>query len=95
MLILFFVLLIIVLAGFVLTGRKIRKMKKEHRKMVEHLHLTVVEMAGKQLDLSDKVQSADVFTAHNRQKMQILNSAVFDLCDLLINTSGKQSIKEK
>lgn len=95
MLILFFVLLIIVLSGFVLTGRKILKMKKEHRKMVEHLHLTVVEMAEKQLDLSDKVLSADLFKTNNHQKMQELNSEVFELCDLLIKSSGKQSISEK
>jgi len=95
MLILFFVLLIIVLSGFVLTGRKIRKMKKEHRKMVEHLHLTVVEMAEKQLDLSDKVLSTDLFKTNNRQKMQELNREVFELCDLLIKSSGKQSISEK
>ncbi len=91
MLIIFLVLLMIVLTGFVLTGRKIRKMKKEHHKMVEHLHLTVVELAGKQSDLSDKVQSVDVFKANSRQKMQELNSAVFELCDLLIKTSRKQS----
>jgi ribosomal protein L9 len=95
MLILFFILLFIVFGGLILTGQKIREMKKEHRKTVEHLHLTVVELAGKQLDLSDKVQSADVFKANSRQKMQKLNSAVFDLCDLLINTTGKHSIEEK
>ncbi len=91
MLILFFVLLMIVLGGFVLTGRKIRQMKKEHHKMVEHLHLTVVELTEKQLDLSDKVQSADVFKANSRQKIQKLNSAVFDFFHLLIISTGKQS----
>ena len=95
MLILSIVLLVIVLGGFVLTGRKIRKMEKEHRKMVEHLHLTVVEMAEKQLDLSDKVQITDLFKTNNRQKMQELNREVFELCDLLIKTSGKQSSGEK
>ena len=95
MLILSIVLLVIVLAGFLLLGREIRKMKKEHRKMVEHLHLTVVEMAEKQLDLSDKVQLTVLFKTNNRQKMQELNRVVFELCDLLIKSSGKQSISEK
>lgn len=63
--------------------------------MVEHLHLTIVEMAEKQLDLSDKVQSTDLFKTNSRQKMQELNRAVFELCDLLIKTSGKQSNGEK
>ncbi|GEM_PF-4059915 len=95
MLILLFIMLILILAGLILTSREIRKIKKEHSHNIELLHNSVVEMTGKQLDLSVKMHLANDFKNSCQGNFGKLNKEVFILCDLLIKSSKTQSNQNK
>lgn len=95
MLILLFIMLFLVLVGSILTSREIRKIKKEHNHNIELLHNRVVEMTGKQLDLSVKIHLVNDFKNSYQGNFGKLNEEVFKLCDLLIKSSETQTNQNK
>lgn len=95
MLILLFFMLILVLVGSVLTSREIHKIKKEHNHNIELLHNRVVEMTGKQLDLSVKMHLVNDFKNSSHSNFEKLNKEIFEFCDLLMKTSETQSPHNK
>jgi hypothetical protein len=77
-------------------NQRMKKSNKEHNQKIEQLKKTVVELAEKQLLLTEKVELAGRFQKSNNSNFEKLNKEVFGLFDLLmkmIETKEKQNGK--
>ena len=79
-----FSIIVTVSLGLFFMNWRIRKRKMEHNQKIEQLKKTVVELAEKQLLLTEKVELAGRFQKSNNSNFEKLNKEVFGLFDLLM-----------
>ena len=93
MLYLFFIILVSVFSGLIFMNQKMQKSKSNHKREIEQLKKTVVELAEKQLVLSEKMLLENQLKNSCNNHFENLNREIFKLYDLLmklIETKGQQ-----
>jgi len=96
MLYLFFIILVSVFSGLIFMNQKMQKSKSNHKRKIEQLKKTVVELAEKQLVLKEKVELAGWFQESKNSNFEKLNrevSGLFDLLMKMIETNKNQKGK--
>jgi len=92
MLYLFFIILVSVCSGLIFMNQKMQKLKRYHKREIEQLKKTVVELAEKQLVLSEKMLLENQLKNSCNNHFENLNREIFKLYDLLmqlIETKGQ------
>jgi len=92
MLYLFFIILVSVFSGLIFMNQKMQKSKSNHKREIEQLKKTVVELAEKQLVLSEKMLLENQLKNSCNNHFENLNREIFKLYDLLmqlIETKGQ------
>jgi len=92
MLYLFFIILVSVFSGLIFMNQKMKKSKDDHKRKIEQLRIKVVELAEKQLVLSEKMLLENRLKNSCNNHFENLNSEIFKLYDLLmqlIETKGQ------
>lgn len=92
MLYLFFIILVSVFSGLIFMNQKIKKSKHDHKRKIEQLRIKVVEMAEKQLVLSEKMLLENRLKNSCNNQFENLNREILKLYDLLmqlIETEGQ------
>jgi len=93
MLYLFFIILVSVFSGLIFMNQKMKKSKNDHKRKIEQLRIKVVELAEKQLVLSEKMLLENRLKNSCNNHFENLNREIFKLYDLLmklIETKGQQ-----
>lgn len=93
MLYLFFIILVSVFSGLIFMNQKMQKSKSNHKREIEQLKKTVVELAEKQFVLSEKMLLENQLKNSCNNHFENLNREIFKLYDLLmklIETKGQQ-----
>ena len=93
MLYLFFIILVSVFSGLIFMNQKMKKLKDDHKRKIEQLRIKVVELAEKQLVLSEKMLLENQLKNSCNNHFENLNREIFKLYDLLmklIETKGQQ-----
>ena len=93
MLYLFFIILVSVFSGLIFMNQKMKKSKDDHKRKIEQLRIKVVELAEKQLVLSEKMLLENQLKNSCNNHFENLNREIFKLYDLLmklIETKGQQ-----
>jgi len=96
MLYLFFIILVSVFSGLIFMNQKMQKSKSNHKREIEQLKKTVVELAEKQFVLKEKVELAGWFQESKNSNFEKLNrevSGLFDLLMKMIETNKNQKGK--
>jgi hypothetical protein len=92
MLYLFFIILASVCSGLIFMNQKMQKSKSNHKREIEQLKKTVVELAEKQLVLSEKMLLENQLKNSCNNHFENLNREIFKFYDLLmklIETKGQ------
>jgi len=92
MLYLFFIILVSVFSGLIFMNQKMKKSKNDHKRKIEQLRIKVVELAEKQLVLSEKTLLENRLKNSCNNQFENLNREIFKLYDLLmqlIETKGQ------
>ena len=92
MLYLFFIILVSVFSGLIFMNQKMQKSKSNHKRKIEQLRIKVVELAEKQLVLSEKMLLENRLKNSCNNQFENLNREIFKLYDLLmqlIETKGQ------
>jgi len=84
MLYLFFIILVSVFSGLIFMNQKMQKSKSNHKRKIEQLKKTVVELAEKQLVLKEKVELEGWFQESKNSNFEKLNREIYGLFDLLM-----------
>jgi regulator of sigma D len=82
-----------VFSGLIFMNQKMQKSKSNHKREIEQLKKTVVELAEKQLVLSEKMLLENQLKNSCNNHFENLNRGIFKLYDLLmklIETKGQQ-----
>jgi hypothetical protein len=82
-----------VFSGLIFMNQKMQKSKSNHKREIEQLKKTVVELAEKQLVLSEKMLLENQLKNSCNNHFENLNREIFKLYDLLmklIETKGQQ-----
>jgi hypothetical protein len=94
MLYLFFIILVTVFSGLIFMNQKMKKSKDDHKRKIEQLRIKVVELAEKQLVLSEKMLLENRLKNSCNNHFENLNREIFKLYDLLmqlIETRGQHN----
>jgi len=84
MLYLFLIILVSVFSGLIFMNQKMQKSKSNHKRKIEQLKKTVVELAEKQLVLKEKVELEGWFQESKNSNFEKLNREIYGLFDLLM-----------
>jgi len=92
MIYLFFIILVSVFSGLIFMNQKMKKSKDDHKRKIEQLRIKVVELAEKQLVLSEKMLLENRLKNSCNINFENLNREIFKLYNLLmqlIETKGQ------
>jgi hypothetical protein len=83
-----------VFSGLIFMNQKMKKSKNDHKRKIEQLRIKVVELAEKQLVLSEKMLLENRLKNSCNNHFENLNREIFKLYDLLmqlIETRGQHN----
>jgi hypothetical protein len=81
-----------VFSGLIFMNQKMKKSKNDHKRKIEQLRIKVVELAEKQLVLSERMLLENRLKNSCNNQFENLNREIFKLYDLLmqlIETKGQ------
>lgn len=84
MLYLFFIILVSIFSSLNFMNQKMKKSKNDHKRKIEQLRIKVVELAEKQLVLSEKMLLENRLKNSCNNHFENLNREIFKLYDLLM-----------